>query len=101
MKKLQNTLRLKDVTRKIDTTFVQFLSFSVDPERDSVPRLKTYADRYGVNHDVWWLLTGDAGVLAQAGMGGVADRLSGEKTIRMWTDDYSSLLPLVEWGRWR
>ncbi len=59
MKKLQNTLRLKDVTRKIDTTFVQFLSFSVDPERDSVPRLKTYADRYGVNHDVWWLLTGD------------------------------------------
>ena len=43
----------------MDTTFVQFLSFSVDPERDDPEHLKKYADRYGVNHDVWWLLTGD------------------------------------------
>lgn len=59
MKKLQNSLKLKDVTRKIDTNFVQFLSFSVDPERDSSVQLKKFADRYGVNHDVWWMLTGD------------------------------------------
>jgi protein SCO1/2 len=59
MLKLQNTLKLKDETRLIDTTFVQFLSFSVDPERDSAAQLKKYADRYGVNHDVWWMLTGD------------------------------------------
>ncbi len=59
MLRLQNTLQLKEVTRKIDTTFVQFLSFSVDPERDSVPQLKKYADKYGVNHDVWWMLTGN------------------------------------------
>lgn len=58
MRDLQDALKLKDVTKRIDTTFVQFLSFSVDPERDSVPVLKQYADRYGVNHDVWWLLTG-------------------------------------------
>lgn len=58
MKGLQEGLRLKDVTKRIDTTFVQFLSFSVDPERDSVPVLKQYADRYGINHDVWWMLTG-------------------------------------------
>jgi protein SCO1/2 len=30
----------------------------VDPERDSVPVLKRYADRNGVNHDIWWMLTG-------------------------------------------
>lgn len=59
MKRLQSALKLKDVTRKIDTSFVQFLSFSVDPERDSVTQLKKYADRYGVNHDVWWMLTGE------------------------------------------
>jgi protein SCO1/2 len=58
MKSLQESLKLKDVTKRIDTTFVQFLSFSVDPERDSVPVLKKYADRYGINHDVWWMLTG-------------------------------------------
>ena len=59
MKKLQQSLKLKDDTRLVDTTFVQFLSFSVDPERDDPEHLKKYADRYGVNHDVWWLLTGD------------------------------------------
>lgn len=58
MKKLQNALKLKDDRRRVDTTFVHFLSFSVDPERDSVPVLKKYADRFGVNHDVWWMLTG-------------------------------------------
>lgn len=58
MRSLQESLRMKDITKRIDTTFVQFLSFSVDPERDSVPVLKQYADRYGVNHDVWWMLTG-------------------------------------------
>lgn len=58
MKKLQDALKLKDEARQIDTTFVHFLSFSVDSERDSVPVLKKYADQYGVNPDVWWLLTG-------------------------------------------
>lgn len=59
MKGLQDALKLKSQTRMIDTTFVHFLSYSIDPQRDSVPVLKNYADRYGVNHDVWWMLTGD------------------------------------------
>ncbi|GAO42181.1 SCO family protein [Flavihumibacter petaseus] len=59
MKKLQDALKLKDDTRLADTTFVQLLSFSVDPERDSSVQLKKYADKWGVNHDVWWMLTGN------------------------------------------
>ena len=43
----------------IDSSIVRFVSFSIDPERDSVPVLKKYADKYGVNHDNWWLLTGN------------------------------------------
>jgi protein SCO1/2 len=58
IKRLQDGLKLKDDMRRIDTTFVQFLSFSVDPVRDSASVLKKYADHYGVNSDVWWLLTG-------------------------------------------
>ena len=58
MKTLQDALKTKDDTRKIDTPFIHFLSFSVDPERDSVTALKKYADHFGVNHDMWWLLTG-------------------------------------------
>lgn len=63
MKMLQDGLKFKDITKRIDTTFVQLISFSVDPERDSVPVLKKYADRYGVNHDMWWMLTGPKKVI--------------------------------------
>jgi protein SCO1 len=58
MKGLQDALKMKDPRKRIDSNFVQFLSFSVDPERDSVPVLKKYADKYSVNHDIWWMLTG-------------------------------------------
>jgi protein SCO1/2 len=59
IKRLQDGLKLQDDMKRIDTSFVRFLSFSVDPVRDSAPVLKKYADRYGVNSDVWWLLTGE------------------------------------------
>lgn len=59
MAKLQQSfIRGGDTRKKIDTSIVQFISFSIDPERDSVPVLKEYADRFGVNHDNWWMLTG-------------------------------------------
>jgi protein SCO1/2 len=58
MRRLQDALKLKDETKRVDTTFVQFISLTVDPAHDSVPVLKKYADRYGVNSDVWWMLTG-------------------------------------------
>lgn len=58
MKGLQDGLKMKDRTKLVDTTFVHYVSFSVDPTRDTVAALKQYADRYGVNPDVWWMLTG-------------------------------------------
>lgn len=58
MKELQDAMKMKDFRRKIDSSYVRFLSFSVDPERDSVEALKRYADKFGVNHDSWWFLTG-------------------------------------------
>lgn len=58
MKKLQDALKLKNDRIRVDTPFVQFVSFTVDPERDSVTALRKYADRFGVNHDIWWMLTG-------------------------------------------
>ncbi len=58
MKELQDAMKMKDFRRKINTSFVRFLSFTVDPERDSAEAMKRYADKYGVNHDTWWFLTG-------------------------------------------
>lgn len=58
MKELQDAMKMKDSRRKIDSSYVRFISFSVDPERDSAEVLKRYADKFGVNHDTWWMLTG-------------------------------------------
>jgi len=52
---INNAQRVGDKT----PDFLHFLSFSIDPERDSVPRLKQWADRFQVNPEQWWLLTGD------------------------------------------
>lgn len=60
MSKLQQSfITGGNVRKKIDTSVVQFISLSIDPERDSVSVLKNYADRYGVNPDNWWMLTGN------------------------------------------
>jgi protein SCO1/2 len=58
MRHLQDGLKIKNEVRRVDTTFVRFLSLTVDPAHDSVPVIKKYADKYGVNPDVWWMLTG-------------------------------------------
>lgn len=58
MKKLQDALITKDRFKEINPNFVQFISFTVDPERDSAKALKAYADRFGVDPDFWWMLTG-------------------------------------------
>ena len=47
MKKLQDSFRSND-------SIVQFVSVSIDPEYDSVPRLRKFADKFNVNHDTWW-----------------------------------------------
>lgn len=52
---IHNGQRVGDRTNKQ----VHFLSISIDPERDSVERLKYWADKYQVNPEQWWLLTGD------------------------------------------
>jgi protein SCO1 len=38
---------------------IHFLSFSIDPDRDSVPQLKKWANRFQINPDQWWLVTGN------------------------------------------
>ena len=52
---INNSQRVGDKT----PDFLHFLSFSIDPERDSVAALKKWADRFQVDPDNWWLLTGD------------------------------------------
>jgi protein SCO1/2 len=52
MKKLQNSFPNND-------SIVQFVSISVDPKHDSVQQLRKWAEKFNVNPDSWWLLTGN------------------------------------------
>ena len=54
----RNIKRLQDSYIK-NESIVQFLSVSIDPTRDSVARLRAFADKYNANHDTWWFVTGD------------------------------------------
>ena len=60
MLQLQESFKTGGSSRlKVDTTVVQLISLTIDPESDSVPQLKMYADNYKINPDNWWLLTGN------------------------------------------
>jgi protein SCO1/2 len=52
MKRLQNSFIHND-------SIVQFVSVTVDPVHDSVTQLRKWAEKYNVNPDSWWLLTGN------------------------------------------
>lgn len=54
----KNMKKLQDSFVK-NADIVQFITISVDPESDSVPALRKFADRFNVNHDSWWFVTGD------------------------------------------
>lgn len=56
-KMMKEMLRVQE--KYVEDDDVQILSFSIDPERDSVPRLKAYANKLGIESYKWHLLTGN------------------------------------------
>ena len=84
---------------KMNDTLVQFISITVNPERDSFPVLRSYADRFHVNHDRWWFLTGDKktiydyarnelGLSTGPGDGGAEDFMHTEKLVLLDKERY-------------
>jgi protein SCO1/2 len=59
MKRLQESINNSQRVGDKTPDFVHFLSFSIDPQRDSVEQLKRWADRFQINPRQWSLLTGD------------------------------------------
>ena len=53
----RNLKRLQTAFKKTDS-LVRFVSFTIDPVRDSFPTLKAYGDKFQIDHDTWWMLTG-------------------------------------------
>ena len=53
-----NMRRLYENTKDLDK-HVQFLSFSIDPDRDTPMTLRNYISSYSINDDNWYFFTGD------------------------------------------
>lgn len=59
MKLLQDVVKSPEKVGDRDPDYVQLLSFTIDPERDTVAQLKSWNDRFQINPQEWWLLTGE------------------------------------------
>ncbi|WP_276134019.1 SCO family protein [Polluticoccus soli] len=96
---LQNAFRKNPKVRNELEQDVQLVSMTVNPEHDSFPVLRDYADRFNVNHDHWWFLTGskqdiynfarnELRVSVQPTEGGVEDFIHTEKIVLIDKDRY-------------
>jgi protein SCO1/2 len=63
--KLNGNMKLLAEDYKNEPGFL-LLSHTVDPETDSVPRMKRYADSLGADSKKWWFLTGSKDSLYKA-----------------------------------
>jgi protein SCO1 len=57
--KLTTNLKLLQNAFVKNDTLLQILSLTVDPTRDTVAAIKQYADKFQINPDNWFILTGD------------------------------------------
>lgn len=92
LKLLQHAFRKDPKKAKSLEDDIQIVSISVDPAHDSVPILRAYGDRLGINHDRWWLLRTDMqqvthyaheelGLLASTEEGDVDAQLHSQKVV--------------------
>ncbi|MDB5198435.1 MAG: hypothetical protein JWO92_398 [Chitinophagaceae bacterium] len=100
--------KLQDAFKKNDTSFVQFISISIDPAHDSVPQLRKFAEKFNASPDNWWFVTGNKKEIydfaLQETKASIADTnvdtgfihtsnfflLDREKIIRGWYDGFDS-----------
>ncbi|UYQ92569.1 SCO family protein [Chitinophaga horti] len=57
--KLTTNLKMLQEAFEKNDTLIQIFSITVDPERDTVNAIKQYANKFEINPDNWWILTGD------------------------------------------
>ncbi len=99
MKLLQKSFKKDSKKQTSLDTVVHLISITVDPERDSFPALRAYADRFGANHDHWWFLTGDKKTIYDfarnelqlpvgPGTGGADDLVHSERLVLIDKDRY-------------
>lgn len=62
-----NLVKLQQLSSDLD---IEFISFTVDPKKDSSERLLWYQDAFGINGENWNLLTGNQQSIYELGVNG-------------------------------
>src|SRR4051812_12153766 len=63
------TAKMADVQKALTSPDVKLVSFSVDPDRDTPPVLKEYAQRFGADDARWKFLTGSKQQMTEVAQG--------------------------------
>ena len=63
------TMKMSAIQQAVPEKSVHFVSFTLDPERDTPAALKDYATRYNADPARWHFLTGDKSALYEAAAG--------------------------------
>ena len=64
------TMNMVKLQKSAKDLNIGFVSFTVDPQKDSSERLLWYQDAFGINGDNWNLLTGNQSLIYQLGVNG-------------------------------
>jgi cytochrome oxidase Cu insertion factor (SCO1/SenC/PrrC family) len=70
------TGRMTSVYEQAKGLNIRFVSMSVDPERDTPEALREYASKFGIEHDRWTFLTGDAATIERVATEGLKFAIS-------------------------
>ena len=62
-----NMVKLQQMTKELN---VRFVSFTVDPKKDTAERLLWYQNAFGINGNNWNLLTGNQTLIYKLGVNG-------------------------------
>lgn len=93
MENLAYTNRKIAEEKGMDTTYspIRFISFTVDPENDSIPVLKKYAETIGITGKHWYFVNADKEATYNIGRGFLLPVSIEDKTI-----DHSQQLLLID-----
>src|SRR5688500_5346430 len=93
------TRKMDQLEKSIEGGDVRFVSFTVDPQRDTPEALRIYMARNGLNENRWLMATGEAQAIADtaAGMKVGVNPGTGEEPI--WHAEYFLLIDAEGWVR--
>ena len=93
------TRKMDQLEKSIEGGDVRFVSFTVDPQRDTPEALRIYMARNGLNENRWLMATGEAQAIADTAAGMKVGVTPGTGEEPIWHAEYFLLIDAEGWVR--